>query len=276
MVTYDRGATTSNGSGTSGARWLRCWLPRPAASLRLICLPHAGGGAATYRPWAGLLPPGIELHAVQYPGREDRFTDPMVDTMDELVAHIADAVTPLTDPADRRYALFGHSMGSAVAWELAHEMRRRGAPAPLRLCVSGRVAPTRARPGRVHLRDDDGLCAELGRLGGTHSEVLADTDMRRAILPCVRNDYRLIETHRPAARDPLDCPVEIFTGDADPEFGPDQAGPWGELTTGGSRVHVFPGGHFYLGPARRDVVRTLVARLDPSLAHSAGPWPSTP
>lgn len=264
MVTPDR---------AKSARWLRCWLPRPAASLHLICLPHAGGGAGTYRPWAGLLPSGIQLHAVQYPGREDRYTDPMVDSMDELVGHIADAVAPLTH---RRYALFGHSMGSAVAWELAHELRRRGAPAPLRLCVSGRGAPNRARTGQVHCRDEDGLCAELDRLGGTHREVLADPEVRRALLPCVRNDYRLIETYRPVARDPLDCALEIFTGDADPEFGPDEVGPWEALTTGGTRVHVFPGGHFYLGPARRDVVRTLVARLDPSLAHSAGPWPSTP
>ncbi|WP_346012144.1 alpha/beta fold hydrolase [Streptomyces sp. SID3343] len=255
------------------ARWLRCWTPRPAARLRLVCLPHAGGGAGGYRSWDAIMPRAVELVAVQYPGREDRFTDPLVDTMDDLVRHIADAVTALSE---RPYALFGHSMGSAVAWELAHELRRRGLGEPLRLCVSGREAPVRARTGTVHLRDDAGMCAELERLGGTHRDVLADPDLRRAVLSYVRNDYRLVETYRPRPRAALSCPIEVFTGDADPEFAPEQARPWAALTTADTRVHVFPGGHFYLTPRRHDVVTTLVGRLDPSLTAVNSPWPSTP
>ncbi|MGW0593044.1 thioesterase II family protein [Streptosporangium sp. NPDC002607] len=71
-----------------------------------------------YRPWAALLPPEIELWGIQYPGREDRFEDPPVDRMDELVTAVTDALVPLLD---RPYALFGHSMSSAVAWEVAHD-----------------------------------------------------------------------------------------------------------------------------------------------------------
>ncbi|WP_436775925.1 thioesterase II family protein [Yinghuangia sp. YIM S09857] len=256
-----------------GKRWLRCWTPRPTARLRLVCLPHAGGGAGSYRAWDALMPGGVELVAAQYPGREDRFGDPPVDGMDDLVRNIADAVTAL---GDRPYALFGHSMGSAVAWELAHELRRRGAREPVRLCVSGREAPVAARAGTVHLRDDDGLCDELERLGGTHRDVLADADLRRAVLSYVRDDYRLIETYRPRPRAPLGCPIDVFTGDADPEFGADRAEPWAALTTAGMRVHVFPGGHFYLTPHRREVVATLAGRLDPTATVTNSRWPSTP
>ncbi|MFB9836183.1 thioesterase II family protein [Actinoallomurus acaciae] len=268
--------TTGSGQRRLGP-WLRCWAARPGARFRLVCLPHAGGGAGSYRPWATLLPPDVELIAVQYPGREDRWSDPLVDRMDELVSAVAGSLLRVLD---RPYALFGHSMGSAVAWELAHELRDRGVSGPRRLFASGREAPGIARTGEVHRQDDAALCAELERLGGTHPEVLADPELRTAVLGYVRNDYRLIETYRPVARRPLDCPIEVFTGDADPELrlarSADHAGGWTALTTARTAVHVFPGDHFYLNPGRERVVRTVLRRLSPSFARDTRGWPSTP
>lgn len=254
-------------------RRLRCWSPRPDARVRLICLPHAGGGASAFRAWDPLMPPGIELHVAQYPGREDRFGEPPIEDMDTLVAHLAEAVAPLTD---RPYALFGHSMGSAVAWELAHALTNRQLAVPERLFVSGRQAPGRAPTGSVHLRDDAGLCDELTRLGGTPRELLADPDVQAVVLRQVRGDYRLIETYRAPARPLLPCPVDLFTGDRDPEVGPEHLTGWAELTRSQARVRVFPGGHFYLAPARREVVAALAGALGAAAMTTAGPWPSTP
>jgi len=35
------------------------------------------------------------------------------------------------------YAIFGHSMGAWIAWEMLQEITRRGLPLPVRLFVSG-------------------------------------------------------------------------------------------------------------------------------------------
>ncbi|CAL9278052.1 Thioesterase PikA5 [Streptomyces sp. SudanB5_2050] len=264
----------------SGSPWIRRWNDAPASRLTLICLPHAGGSAGFYRPWAALTPPEVELVALQYPGREDRFDDPACADMGELVTAVADAVQPLLD---RPYALFGHSMGSAVAWELAHELARRGAPGPRRLFASGRAAPGTAVTGQLHRQDDDVLCAELSRLGGTSREILDDPGLRSLVLTAVRHDYRIIETHRPRDRPPLSCPIHVLTGDADPELGEarsrERAGGWADLTTARTEVRVLPGDHFYLTPRRREVVATVLRRLDPSLSPTADgrrAWPSTP
>jgi pyochelin biosynthesis protein PchC len=254
---------------------VRRWSTRPAARIRLIAVPHAGGGAAYYRGWDSLLPPEVELVAVQYAGREDRWADPMTDRMDELVPELAEDLLPLLD---RPYALFGHSMGSAVAWELAHALGARGA-APRRLFASGREAPGTARPGSVHRQPAEALVAELERLGGTPREILADPDLLDAVLGYVRNDYRLIETYRPEpARPPLSCPITVLTGESDPECAlgsGDGTGGWSALTTARTSTHSFPGGPFYLGPERTRVLTTVLRQLDPSLDLST-PWPSTP
>ncbi|MEU9731649.1 alpha/beta fold hydrolase [Streptomyces sp. NPDC048002] len=273
---------SSPGSDRSAARsdssWIRRWSGGSTPRFTLICLPHAGGSAGFYRPWAALMPSEVELLAVQYPVREDRLEDPGAADMHGLVSAVADAVAPLLD---RPYALFGHSMGSAVAWELAHELSRREVPRPRRLFASGRAAPGMAVTGQLHRQGDDVLGAELARLGGTSREVLADPGLRSLVLAAVRHDYRIIETYRPADRPPLSCPVHVLTGSTDPELGEERvreaAGGWADLTTARTEVRVFPGDHFYLTPRRREVVATVLRRLDPSLATGgAHTWPSTP
>jgi pyochelin biosynthetic protein PchC len=257
------------------ARSTRSWSVRPAARLRLICLPHAGGGAASYRAWDALLPPGVDLLAVQYAGREDRWTDPMTDRMDELVHELADDLLPLLD---RPYALFGHSMGSALAWELAHLLTASGA-GPRRLFASGREAPGTARPGTLHRQDAAALVAELERLGGTPREILADPDLLDAVLTYVRNDYRLIETYRPdLTRAPLACPITVLAGDSDPDCDlgrGERSGGWAALTSARTSVQTFPGGHFYLGPERSRLLALILRQLDSSF-ELATRWPSTP
>ncbi|WP_444963173.1 thioesterase II family protein [Nocardiopsis sp. M1B1] len=253
--------------------WLRRPQHRPRADVRLVCLPHAGGSASSLRPWQYLLPPGIEALTVQYPGREDRFGDPMVDTMSEVVDAVVDALDPLLD---RPYALLGHSMGSAVAYEVAVEARRRAIPAPVRLFASGRPAPLHVRPGDVHLRDDEHLAADLTRLGGTPPEVLADEELRTAVLRYVRNDYRLIETYRPTRAEPLDMPVHVFVGAQDPECSEEAAATWRTTTTGEVTTEVFPGGHFFLAQQRRPVAAAVARALGHAPTETAPTWPSTP
>jgi surfactin synthase thioesterase subunit len=253
--------------------WLRRPFGRTDARLLLVCFPHAGGAASSFRPWQRLLPPEIDVLTVQYPGREDRFPDPLVDTMETLVREVADALAPALD---RPYALFGHSMGSAVAYEVALELRRRELPPPVRLLASGRPSPQHAVPGEVHLKSDDALAADLVRLGGTPPEVLADEGLRTAVLRYVRGDYRLIERYRPAPAEPLSCPVSVLVGARDPECGESEAGTWAGTTREPLSVTVFDGGHFFLVPERERLAGTIGRDLGVRTTRPAQTWPSTP
>ncbi|WP_430785154.1 thioesterase II family protein [Actinoplanes sp. G11-F43] len=238
---------------------------------QIICFPHAGGSASAFRSWRAVVPPHVALRVMQYPGRETRFGEPMIDRMPELVRLLTDELMAagLRGP----YVLLGHSMGAAVAYEVAQELRRRGQPGPALLVPCARQAPTDPRPGEVHRGDDETLIAELRRLGGTPAEVLADPDLLRTVLAVVRNDYRLSETYVARPAPPLDCPVTVLVGDHDPDCSAEDGAGWATVTTGPADVSVLPGDHFFLTPRRREILALVLSRL--GLPATAA-WPSTP
>jgi pyochelin biosynthetic protein PchC len=237
--------------------WLRCYLPRPYARHRLVCLPHAGGTASFFRAWAADLPDHIELHAVQYPGREDRYAEACVTDLNRLAAHVAGAVTPLSD---RPVSLFGHSMGAVVAHETARLLHERRRP-PAHLFVSGHRAPCHHRPGTVHRGSDAALVEELARLGGTPPYALEDPELLSLILPAVRADYRALETHRPGSGPVLACPVTAFTGTDDPDVTVPEAGDWAACTSGPFTLRALPGDHFFLTGQRAAVITQVMRQL---------------
>lgn len=242
--------------------WIRCHRPRPDAEFQLLCIPHAGGTPGLYRPWGALLPERVELLLACLPGREVRLGEPFPASMPVLVADLAEAAMAVVD---RPWAIFGHSMGAVVGHELALRLRSLGKPAPRHLIVSARKAPQDHLGGTIHLRDEDELCAELIRLGGTHPELLEASDVRELILPAVRNDYRLIETYEARPDGVLDCPITVFVGRDDPELTVKEAVGWQRWTDGAFEVKAFPGGHFYLADRPGEVVSTILAQVLPGL-----------
>ncbi|MEU8622524.1 alpha/beta fold hydrolase [Streptomyces sp. NPDC048623] len=244
----------------SVGRWLR--RPRPVANprLRLVCLPHAGGTAGAFYGWAAALPADVELVAVQYPGRQDRFAEPCLRDMDELADAVAQALLPLLD---RPVALFGHSMGAALAYEVTLRLEARFRARPRQLFVSGHMSPTRPRDRRrdLHLRDDAAMVAGLTELGGMDEAVTADPELLALLMPSFRADLRLIETYRPGAARPVTVPVTAYTGDADPGVPLPDVAAWAELAAGEFAMRVFPGGHFYLVDRETEVVADISERL---------------
>jgi len=227
------------------------------ARLRIICFPHAGGAARFFRPWGPLLPDGVELMAVQYPGREDRLAEPLVSDAVVLAEALAAEIGALpTVPT----VLFGHSMGAVVAYEVARRHRARSGP-PLLLAVSAQPAPQTQRSEGVHLRDDDGLAEELIKIGGS-ADALADPDLREHILPIIRNDYRLFETYRHLHSDPWDRPIVVYSAEQDTQATEDELAGWREVTSAECAFRVLPGDHFYLLPHASETIADLLDRAE--------------
>ncbi len=244
--------------------WVARAQPRAGARLRLFCFPFAGGGASTYRGWPASLPAAIEVCPIQLPGRASRFHEPPFRRAGELVRAAADGLEPLMD---RPFALFGHSMGALVVFELARELRRRGRRGPVLLAVSGHHAPQRPdpEPPISQLPDDEFVAALRERYDGIPAEVLAEPELLELVLPALRADVMVLESyvHRPEA--PLECPISCFGGEGDRQVSLADLEAWGEMTRDSCRVRRFPGGHFFLDSAAASLLEALGQDLQPWL-----------
>lgn len=251
----------------SGSRWLR-YEPSDAA-VALLCLPHAGGGAASFNGWLGLFPPTVAAVRVQLPGREDLAAEPPLRRVDEAVSVLAAQVARLIDTP---VALYGHSMGALVAFELAHALTAAGTP-PVHLFLSGRRAPQlSARHAPVHHLPDPQFLAALERMGGAMGNASQSRAFLRYALPLIRADLELSEEYVHRVERGLRCPITAFAGTADPMVDVAEIEAWKEETDGTFALHTFPGDHFFHQRHRAAIAERIVEALaqDPSISLAPG------
>ena len=241
-------------TGSHPSRWFRRFHPAEPGAPRLVCFPYAGGSASYFFPVSAALRPAVEVLAVQYPGRQDRRTEPVTADIGVLADEVTTAL--LAEPAAPT-AFFGHSMGAVVGYEVARRLERLGIVLS-HLYVSGRRAPARPLPDEdVHTRDDAGVLAELRALGGAGTELLADPDVRELAMPAIRGDYAAIESYAYVPGPPLRCPVTALVGDRDGKAPVPEVKGWAGHTTGPFDLRVFPGGHFYLDTRNAEVLAAI-------------------
>jgi medium-chain acyl-[acyl-carrier-protein] hydrolase len=231
---------------------------RDRPDLRLFCFPSAGAGATAYRDWPDLLPESVEVVAIQLPGREDRLREPAFSALDPLVRALGQVLRPYLDLP---VALFGHSGGALLAFEVARTLEARSRTAA-HLFVSGHRAPQ--LPGHSRLRDlpDDAFVAEVTALDGTDPRVFTDPALLRVVLPALRADVAMWETYRYRPGLALTGPITAFGGQSDPIVPEAHVQLWHRQTTGEFRYRIFPGGHFFLHESREQVVAAIAATLD--------------
>ena len=234
------------------------WFPGAdaAGAMRLFCFPHAGGGASAFAAWRQRLP---EVCPVRLPGRESRAAEAPFVRMAPLVGALAAAIEPYLD---RPFAFFGHSMGAAVAFELARELRRRGLAQPCLLAASAARAP-QFRSGHVPppAPSEAEFLQELRRLDGLPADALDNPDLLAAILPALTADAALYRNYVYAAGAPLSCPIRAYGGVEDPNVRREHLQAWSAQTAASFAVRLFPGGHFFLHAGREAVLDALAQDL---------------
>jgi medium-chain acyl-[acyl-carrier-protein] hydrolase len=252
--------------------WILRPVPRPGAVLRLLCIPHAGGGASAFRGWADAMPAEVEACPVQLPGRENRIAEAAIDRMEVLVDALAEQVTAADDLP---FAVFGHSNGALIGFELARRLRRAGAHGPVHLFASGRRAPDLPNPlPDVHHLGDEEFLRDVVSLGGTPREVTEHPELLRLLLPLLRADVALNERYRFAEEAPIGCGITAYGGVDDPKARREELQAWRRHTSGPFAIRTFPGDHFFpFAGSRASVLATLGADLHDLLVRAASGLP---
>ena len=226
-------------------------------NVPLLCIPHAGGGASAYRRWTAALAPAVDVRILQLAGRESRFrerpSDDLATVVDDLCASVPAAP----------FALFGHSMGAVLAFEVAHTVRERTGREPLHLFVSACRAPHEPQVEHPlsHLPEQNMIAEIAQRYSGVPTPILQDAEYMACVAPAIRADFRILERYRIADRPPLRCAITAFFGVADPVIPRAAVAAWARHTSGSFALHPIDGEHFYLQEQRLRLAGTIRATL---------------
>lgn len=240
--------------------WVTCPVPKPMAKSRLFCLPFAGGGALEYRQWGNRFAQHIEVCPIQLPGRENRYGEPNDADIRSLACQLKTVLDPF---CDKPYAIYGHSMGALIAYELVREIEQSGLPTPRTLIAAAHRAPhlPPRRPPIYHLPDPQ-FIAKLKEYGGFSDAILESAEMMDFLLPVLRGDFKRCDQYQLPQPSKIKTSLQIMAGSHDPHVLVSDAQAWSELTTGQCAFNLYEGGHFFL----RDQAANVIQAIERSMA----------
>ncbi len=153
-------------------------------------------------------------------------------------------------------------MGATIAFELTHRLSALTGKQPQQLVVAGCTAPHRQQAvSTAPQRSNEELLAELRRLGGVPREMVDDERLLAFALPVFRADWRLLDGYGYRSTPALDIPITVLGSTDDPDVAPGDLREWGRHTNAETRVHIFPGDHFFAEEFREEVRELLVNEL---------------
>ncbi len=260
----------------SGSPWLIIHKPRPEGRARLVCFPFAGGGAATFRLWADLLDAGIEVVAIEPPGRQTRVDEPPIREIGTFVEALIPELLPVLD---RPFAVYGHCLGALTLYETVRKLIENYGAAPAHIFVSGARPPDELQR---HQQFEDALTERLLKLPGytvfepvyrqpdevfaeairgfrvvETERLLASPELRRLILPTIRADFEMSSKYRYHNAEPLDVPITCLTGINDTYVSLENAESWKRFTRKDFQLHMLDSEHFIVVDDDRSVIQVI-------------------
>jgi surfactin synthase thioesterase subunit len=239
------------------SNWFLIPEPKINPSLRVLCFSYAGGNASTFVSLASSLPANVELVIVQLPGRTTRWSDAPYSDMDLLVEDLLSAFQSLEECP---YILFGHSLGSKIAFQLMNRCVEKGLPGPEHFIASGCRSPHLPAKRRSfnHLSDQE-FITELKKLNGTPDTVLENPELMALYLPVIRADFWLSDNYRFVSEINYTCGLSVFGGVEDVGISKNDLQAWEKFFTQGAEVHMFNGDHFFIESNKNEVWQKVVA-----------------
>lgn len=230
------------------------------STIDLFCLPYSGSSATIFYKWRRILADDIHLRPLELAGRGTRMREPLYNCVEEAVSDLYEKF--LNEYQSREYAIFGHSVGGLLAYELAYKIIEKGdVKAPSHLIFSACRPPHLPNEQQViHSLPNERFMEKIFALGGTSFDVLATPSLAEMFIPIIRADYRLYETYVYKQREyNLSSPITVLAGAQDKLATPECLTQW-KNHVGNSEFHhkVFQNsGHFFIEDCLTETVEAV-------------------
>jgi medium-chain acyl-[acyl-carrier-protein] hydrolase len=225
-------------------KWFVIPKPNINADLKLICFPYAGGSASTFIPWIKMLPDNVELIIIQAPGRGARMGEKVYSDMQDL---IGDLIKIIPTILNKPYILFGHSLGSRIAFELMNQLKGITHTLPVHFIASGSRGPHQeCMKEPIHDLPPGEFIEELKNLNGTPKVVLENKELMELFLPLLKADFEIADRYHYTGEARFNCPISVLGGEDDVNICLSKLSSWGNFFEADADVHFVPGGHFFI------------------------------
>lgn len=236
--------------------WFRYAGGKNEIKGNIFCFPHAGSSASFFAKWKNFAE-NSSIYPVQYPGRENRRSEPYPESIEKLAYDFVESETEIL--CSQPYVLFGHCMGSLAAWETAKEMKRRNKPLPEAIIVSSSPAPSCASIKKASDMSDDEAVENLCRLGYINRSIISQKEFFDYYMSVMKTDRTLLESYDYNAQKgiKLECRIISFNGEDDTDELKNQSFEWSNFTCAGFERILFSGNHFYMNENTVSVVKQI-------------------
>lgn len=228
--------------------------------MKLFCLPYAGGSEVIYYKWKKYLNSSIHLEAIELKGRGKRFNDKPYGNLEEAVEDIYENIKDklLQD----EYAIYGHSMGSVLAYELYYKIYNEKVNLPKHIFFSGHKEPSMPRrKKKLYLLQDEQFIKEIIELGGTPQDVVDNKELLQLFIPILRSDFKILENYiYKEKKEKIQCDISILNGKED-DITLDELLSWKIHGDKGFKIYNFEGDHFFINNNVENITKIINATL---------------
>lgn len=228
----------------------------------LFCLPYAGGSEAVYYKWKNYLHPSIQLVPIELKGRGKRIKEDFYQSLEEAVDDIFENIKESIMNND--YSIYGHSMGSLLAYGLYYKIDKMAMKRPEHIFFSGDKPPSIIiEKEKIYTLSNDDFIKKLMELGGTPEELMNNKSLLQIFIPIIRNDFKMYSQYKYKERDnKIECNVSIFNGNQD-SITLEDIREWENHVQKEFKVYNFDGNHFFINTN----VEKITSIINETLLH---------
>lgn len=225
-------------------------------TIKLFCLPYAGGSATIYYKYNRFLDGDIKLRPIELAGRGRRIKQPLYDNLEIAVDDIYCKIKSEID--EMPYAILGHSLGTLITYKLILKIQSEEKKPPLHTFLSaGRAPHMIGKVKAIHELPDSEFKKEIMKMGGTDIEVFNNPELSAFFIKLLKSDFKMIETYKYTPDyQKIDSDVSLFLG-RDDRIDQNDILQWSKYTDKSCKTYEFNGDHFFINSQAEEVAKVI-------------------